>query len=100
MTPNQLQTEIIGWAAERGIFEKATPIKQAYKTLEECGELIEAIANKDEQAIRDAIGDIIVTLVIQAAMHDFDVYRCLKDAYDEIKDRKGKMINGTFVKDK
>lgn len=99
MNTSQLQTKIIEWAAERGIFEKATPIKQAFKTLEECGELIQAIAENDEAAIRDAIGDIMVTLVIQSAMNNFDIEGCLQDAYDVIKDRKGKMVNGTFVKE-
>jgi NTP pyrophosphatase (non-canonical NTP hydrolase) len=99
MNTSKLQEKIIEWAAERGIFEKATPIKQAYKTLEECGELIQAISEGDKQGIRDAIGDIIVTLIIQAAMQDFDIEGCLQDAYNEIKDRKGKMVNGTFVKE-
>lgn len=99
MNTSQLQTKIIEWAAERGIFEKATPIKQAFKTLEECGELIQAIAENDRPKVIDAIGDIIVTLIIQAEMQESDLEDCLWHAYSEIKDRKGKMINGTFVKE-
>lgn len=94
-----LQTKIVQWAEDRGIFQKATPIKQAFKTLEECGELIEAIAENDKDKTIDAIGDIVVTLIIQCEMHGIKLDECVLSAYNQIKDRKGKMINGTFVKE-
>jgi NTP pyrophosphatase (non-canonical NTP hydrolase) len=94
-----LESAIIQWAEDKGIFQKATPYKQASKTLEECGELLHAIGAKDADEIKDAIGDIIVTLVIQAEMNGLTINECLQSAYDVIKDRKGKMINGQFVKD-
>jgi NTP pyrophosphatase (non-canonical NTP hydrolase) len=94
-----LERLIIKWAEDKGIFEKATPYKQASKTLEECGELLHAIGANDATEIKDAIGDIIVTLVIQAEMQGLTLLECLQSAYDVIKDRKGKMVNGQFVKD-
>jgi NTP pyrophosphatase (non-canonical NTP hydrolase) len=112
----ELEQKVIQWADERGIFEKATPYKQAQKTLEECGELLYAIGKLDnairddafygspdikeaKDEIKDAIGDILVTISIQAHMQSFTLEECFQAAYDEIKNRKGKMINGQFVKE-
>jgi NTP pyrophosphatase (non-canonical NTP hydrolase) len=107
-TFEQLNKQIIEWAEARNIIKGARPIKQAYKTLEECGELIAAITVKemttepckqDDAEIADAIGDIIVTLCIQAEMQGLDIVECLQGAYNEIKDRRGKMVGGKFVKE-
>lgn len=94
-----LEVEILKWAEDRGIFEKATPQSQYSKTDEEVTELMEAIMLDDKDAIKDAIGDIVVTLIIQAKMHGFSLGQCLAAAYFEIKDRKGKMVDGVFVKE-
>ena len=67
--------------------------------MEECEELLEAVAENDRLATIDAIGDIVVTLVIQCRMQRVDFIECVESAYDVIKDRKGRMINGKFVKD-
>ncbi|HHG4368139.1 TPA: MazG-like family protein, partial [Pseudomonas aeruginosa] len=89
----------IQWAEDRGIFEKATPASQWEKTHEEVLELIEGIVKNDRREIEDAIGDTVVTLIIQARMHGLSLGQCLATAYDQIKNRTGKMINGVFVKD-
>lgn len=94
-----LPERVIQWAKDREIFTKATPYKQANKTLEEVGELILAIGQGDKEAIRDAIGDIAVTIIIQAHMHGWTLDECLESAYEQIKDRRGSMQNGTFVKE-
>lgn len=94
-----LETAVIKWAEDRGIFEKATPLSQLGKTEEEVTELETALCSEDLPAIRDAIGDITVTLIIQAHMHGLSLGSCLHAAYEEIKNRTGKMINGVFVKD-
>jgi NTP pyrophosphatase (non-canonical NTP hydrolase) len=95
----ELEVLIEEWAKEKGILDKATPIKQALKTLEEITELCNAIVNNDSEEIKDAIGDIIVTLIIQAKMQGITIEECLNAAYDVISKRTGKMINGQFVKD-
>ena len=94
-----IQEKIIKWASERGILSKATPESQHSKTLEEVQELTDALADNDLAAIKDAIGDTAVTLTIQARMHGWTLEDCLQAAYEEIKNRTGRMVDGAFVKD-
>ena len=95
----ELEAAVEGWAQEKGIFAKATPMAQALKTLEETTELCTAINNNDGPEIVDAIGDIMVTLIIQAKMQKLSLESCLESAYHVISKRTGKMVNGQFVKD-
>ena len=95
----ELEAVIEVWAEERGILTKATPMAQSLKTLEETTELITAINNNDRDEIIDAMGDIMVTLIIQAKMQGLSLEECLESAYNVITKRTGKMINGQFVKD-
>lgn len=99
MPHHNKETDIITWAERRGILPHASRMAQAEKTREEVQELIEAIAADDLDAIRDAIGDIYVTIVIQAAANNMSLTECTDAAWDEIKDRTGRMIDGQFVKD-
>ena len=87
------------WAAERGIYEKGNSHTQYVKLQEEAGELAKALLNKDNSEIKDAVGDIVVVLTNLAYLEGFTIEECIKSAYAEISNRKGKMINGTFVKD-
>jgi len=87
------------WANERGIYEKGNPHTQYVKLQEEAGELAKALLNKDKPEIKDAIGDIVVVLTNLAYLEGITIEECIKSAYAEISDRKGKMINGTFVKE-
>lgn len=95
----KLEKQVEQWAKEKGILDKATPMAQALKTLEETTELLTAINNNDRDEIIDAIGDIMVTLIIQCKMQDLTLEECLQSAYNVISKRKGKMINGQFVKE-
>ena len=87
------------WAEEKGILSKATPLTQAIKTKEEVDELYNAILDNNRDEIKDAIGDIMVTLIIQCKMQGMDLQDCLESAYNVIKNRTGKMVDGIFVKD-
>ena len=87
------------WANERGLYEKGNTITQYVKLQEEAGELAKALLKNDHDEINDAIGDMVVVLTNLAHMHGTDIEECIAQAYDEIKSRKGKMINGTFVKE-
>jgi len=112
----EVELEVIRWAEARQIIPNSNPKAQSMKTLEEAGELLEAATAlkvlKDagmsdtpiyahwQDKYRDAIGDVMVTLTIGAALADVDLVECFKGAYDEIKERTGTMnSNGIFVKD-
>ena len=99
MDYNQLETLVIEWAENKGILEKATTAAQANKTMEECQELIDAIQDDNREEISDALGDILVTIIIQAKMQNMSLVECLEGAYNVIAKRTGKMVNGQFVKD-
>ena len=88
----------IAWAAQKEILTKGTVEKQALKTLEEAGELVLAVGQNNREEIKDAIGDIMVTIIIQAEMQGLELQECLAGAYDVISKRKGVMTNGTFIK--
>ena len=92
--------DVIIWGQNRGIVQNSTPYAQALKTKEELDELFEAISKDDRAAMIDAYGDILVTLVMGCATADLDLVTCFKDAYNEIKDRKGYLTKeGIFVKE-
>jgi NTP pyrophosphatase (non-canonical NTP hydrolase) len=99
MDYNQLEALVIEWAANKGILEKATTAAQANKTMEECQELIDAIQDDNREEIADALGDILVTIIIQAKMQNMSLVECLEGAYNVIAKRTGKMVDGQFVKD-
>ena len=96
--PLKMFENIREWAKERGIYDKGDSKTQLLKLQEEMGELAKAILENDEPEIIDAIGDMIVVLTNLAHLNDVNVETCIASAYNEIKNRKGKMVNGTFVK--
>ena len=93
-------TELIKkWAVDRNVVSGDTK-SQMVKLLEEAGELAEGINKNKQELIIDSIGDIYVVLVILCMQLGLDINDCIKAAYDKIKDRKGKMVDGIFVKEK
>ncbi len=120
----ELELNVIRWAEARKIIPNSTPVAQTRKTLEEAGELLEAtsalrtldrlyeknpsivgddfIELREEliEDFKDAVGDVLVTLINACALADVDLTECLSLAYDEIKDRKGTLLpSGIFQKD-
>ena len=87
------------WANDRGLYDSGDPKTQALKLVEEVGETCKAILKKDEPEIIDGIGDCVVVLVNLAELTGTPIEKCIDAAYNEIKNRKGKMDNGTFKKD-
>ena len=87
------------WATERGIYDKGNSHTQYVKLMEEAGELAKALLNNDRYEVKDAIGDMVVVLTNLAALEGMTIENCIDSAYNEIANRKGKMINGTFVKE-
>jgi len=90
---------VLQWADERGLLKAENAPRQMLKLFEEIGELAGAMAKNKPGDIVDAIGDIQVVLIILSKQLGYDYEQCLIDAYNEIKERKGKLINGVFVKD-
>ena len=113
----ELNDCVIGWAEDRNIFEQGTTIDQARKTNEELDETRDALARLDELEssphsdlhkdrieelkleVKDGIGDQLVTLYLKAKMAGFTLEECGNHSWNEIKDRKGKMVDGQFVKE-
>ena len=89
---------IRAWATEKGIYRSGDAKTQFVKLMEEAGELAQAILKNDEPEVIDAIGDMVVVLTNLAKLKGHDIEDCITSAYDVIKSRQGKMINGTFVK--
>ena len=87
------------WAFERGIFNKGDVKTQYVKLQEESGEVARAIIKGDSAELKDGIGDMVVVLTNLAHLAGLEIEDCIKSAYDVINQRKGKMINGSFVKD-
>ncbi len=96
---NELEALVITWAHQKGILDNGTPRAQADKTVEEVQELINAIDTNNKAEIEDALGDILVTIIIQAEMQGLELVKCLESAYNVIAKRTGKMVDGQFVKD-
>jgi NTP pyrophosphatase (non-canonical NTP hydrolase) len=125
MNYEELSTLVLQWGEDKGIFAKSTPLRQLDKTQEELDETKEALQKlaslTDQQILseklltddpdtldleedalaeaKDGIGDMLVTIILLAKMVDMDTVDCLQSAYDVIKKRTGKMVNGQFVKD-
>ena len=87
------------WADERGIYDKGDEKTQYVKLMEEAGELAQAILKQNKEEAIDAVGDMVVVLTNLAVFIGVDIEDCIAAAYNEIKNRKGKMDNGTFVKE-
>ena len=90
---------IRAWANERGLYNSGDPKTQALKLTEEVGETCRAILKEDANGMIDGIGDCVVVLTNLAELIGTPIEECIAKAYNEIKDRTGKMDNGTFKKD-
>ena len=89
------------WAEERGLLDSHNflPDKQMLKLVEEVGETARALAYNDIDELRDGIGDCVVCLIVLAAQCNMTLEECIDAAWDEIKDRTGKLEDGLFKKD-
>ena len=90
---------IRNWAEVRGIYENGDARTQYIKLQEEAGELAKAMLKDDQAEFVDAIGDMVVVLTNLAEQRNVRIETCIASAYNQISNRTGRMINGTFVKD-
>jgi len=96
---SDLENQILAWAEEKGIFNNGSPLAQAIKTTEEAVEVLLAVHKGNREAILDELGDVYVTIILQAKMQGASIEECGEIALKKISKRKGKMVNGIFVKD-
>ena len=97
--PLKMFENIRDWAQTRGLYDKGNSHTQYVKLQEEAGELAKALLQNDKAEVIDAIGDMVVVLTNLAHLEGVHIETCIAEAYKVISNRKGKMINGTFVKD-
>lgn len=114
----ELIDNVVQWARDRNLIDGSTPAKQLEKTAAEFTELCIAVGRDEMLAelglsmdpaspvlekstvdVADGIGDVLVTLIIVSEQLGLDIQDCLSAAYNEIKDRKGKLVNGKFEKE-
>lgn len=92
---------LANWGIQRNITAEggATALSQIPKLYEEVDELQQALTAGDKAGIVDGIGDSLVVLIQIARLAGYPLDECLEQAWNEIKDRKGTMVNGIFVKE-
>lgn len=95
---NVLTNKIEQWAIDRNL-HTADPNKQLLKLGEEFGELCQGQAKGKRDQVKDSIGDMYVVMTILSMQLGIDIRDCIDMAYDEIKDRRGRMIDGVFIKE-
>lgn len=88
---------IKSWHRERNLINGSTDKDQCLKLIQEVGELSDNICKGKD--IKDDIGDILVVLINIADRNKITIRQCLETAYNDIKDRKGRMVDGVFVKE-
>ena len=95
-----LELKVIKWSEDRNLFEQSTDLTRLEKFAEEATELRDAVNEGDWEDIKLDAGDVLVTVINLIYPFGLDLEDCLSAAYEKIKNRTGKMENGTFVKDK
>ena len=98
MTLEQFEANTLEWAQVRSLLSPDNDRNQSLKIFEEGGELAKAILKDDQPGVIDGIGDCLVVLAILARQRGTSLQKCFAAAWDEIKDRKGETVGGTFIK--
>lgn len=86
------------WAFERGILDESDASQQFVKLVEEVGELAAGLVRHRQADIEDAIGDCVVVLTILAEQAGVALEDCVEDAYRIISQRRGRMVDGVWLK--
>lgn len=96
----ELTQHVRTWATQRGIYQHSTLQAQLLKAVSEMGELADAEVKGSWDDAVDAVGDVVVCLINYATMRNFTIEIALERAWNEIKDRQGRMVpGGVFVKE-
>jgi len=97
MTFDKLEDTVAKWHRDRNLIDGSTDLRQMKKLFEEVNELHIDVLNGSD--LRDELGDCLVVLINIATRNNFSLYEALEYSFSKIKDRKGKMIDGIFVKE-
>lgn len=92
-----LINDVTVWHYNRNLIKGSSDKDQFHKLVQECAELSDNICKGND--IRDDIGDILVVLINIAERNGLTLQECLQVAYDDIKHRRGRMVDGVFVKE-
>jgi NTP pyrophosphatase (non-canonical NTP hydrolase) len=93
----KLIAKVKRWHQDRNLIDGSDDKSQALKLLQELGELSDSICK--EKPILDDIGDMLVVMINLCERNSVTLEECLNVAYNDIKDRKGKMLDGVFIKE-
>jgi NTP pyrophosphatase (non-canonical NTP hydrolase) len=91
--------KILKWADDRNLVQGSNTQAQMLKLMEEVGELAHAVARNRVFEASDALGDMFVVMTILCAQLGISMDACVEYAYEQIKDRRGRMVDGIFIKD-
>ena len=94
---DELVGKVIKWHHDRNLIEGSSDKDQALKLLQELGELSDSVCKGKD--IKDDIGDMLVVMLNITTRNNISLTECLAKAWEDIKDRKGRMIDGIFVKE-
>ena len=100
-TLDELVKLVENWGEERNFYHEkdgTTSEKQFLKLVEEVGEIGGNLARG--KSVKDDIGDVVVVLIGLAKLNGLSLNECLEHSYNEIKDRKGKMVIRVFINEK
>lgn len=95
----EIEKKVVKWAKDRNLLTPNNSKNQLLKTMEELGEVSRAELKQDQLGIIDGVGDVLVCLAIYCNQKELDLISCFEAAYNEIKNRKGKTVKGTFIKE-
>jgi len=97
MSKEKYEELIRQWHQDRNLIDGSTDKDQYLKLIQEAGELSDSLCKGKD--IRDDVGDMLVVLINILTRNNLTLSECLAVAYDDIKDRKGKMVDGVFIKE-
>ena len=99
----KLNERTIKWGVDKNIIGengKGTTYAQSKKLLEEAQETYDAVSLRNLDEIKDGIGDVIISATLLAEMYGLTMDECHEAALEVIEKRTGKMVDGTFVRNK
>lgn len=99
MSINSLISLTLAWHYDRNMIKGSNQQAQLNKLVEELGEMATGINKNVQDKFKDGVGDMLVVLIALCEMRGTSLKECLAESYNEIKDRKGKIVDGIFIKE-